>query len=228
MPTFNIFVTTKREDIPDGFLLRASKFIAGILGKPESVRFFYLVASHANVLKRKFRERFISIQIFRRWKKLFIISYLLLWLFSFFIIKAFHFQISGKLLKRKCEVFNEGQNLQKSPSLMSKLKEFFCKFWNLYLICSRWNMGITSLSSVRLSQNLFRLLLRIIWLQYTFSKLKKSLKHPYCQVAHLCHLFVHPSVCPAVSKLVSTTSKKLLVWFCSNFTGMIDIKSTCA
>lgn len=37
MPTFNIFVTTPKSEIPDGFVLEASKFLAKQLGKPESV-----------------------------------------------------------------------------------------------------------------------------------------------------------------------------------------------
>ena len=37
MPTFNIFVSTPKSEIPDGFLLEASKFLAKQLGKPETV-----------------------------------------------------------------------------------------------------------------------------------------------------------------------------------------------
>ncbi|KAH3890641.1 macrophage migration inhibitory factor homolog isoform X2 [Dreissena polymorpha] len=36
MPTFNIFVTTPKSQIPKDFILEASKFIAQQLGKPES------------------------------------------------------------------------------------------------------------------------------------------------------------------------------------------------
>jgi len=36
MPTFNIFVTTPKKDIPENFILEASKFLANQLGKPES------------------------------------------------------------------------------------------------------------------------------------------------------------------------------------------------
>ncbi|XP_052798947.1 macrophage migration inhibitory factor homolog [Mya arenaria] len=36
MPTFNIFVTTAKKDVPADFVLKASKFIAAQLGKPES------------------------------------------------------------------------------------------------------------------------------------------------------------------------------------------------
>ncbi|XP_045172313.2 macrophage migration inhibitory factor homolog [Mercenaria mercenaria] len=36
MPTFNVFVSIKKEDVPDNFLTEASAFIAKLLGKPES------------------------------------------------------------------------------------------------------------------------------------------------------------------------------------------------
>lgn len=36
MPTFNIFVSIPKSNIPDDFLMSASKFIAKQLGKPES------------------------------------------------------------------------------------------------------------------------------------------------------------------------------------------------
>ncbi|XP_060597838.1 macrophage migration inhibitory factor homolog [Ruditapes philippinarum] len=35
MPTFNVFVSISRDEIPADFVLEASKFIAGLLGKPE-------------------------------------------------------------------------------------------------------------------------------------------------------------------------------------------------
>jgi hypothetical protein len=40
MPTFNVFVSISRDEIPADFVLEASKFIAGLLGKPEQVRLF--------------------------------------------------------------------------------------------------------------------------------------------------------------------------------------------
>ena len=43
------------------------------------------------------------VQIFRRWKKLFIISYLTLWHFSYSYYQGSHFPINGKLKKKEMQ-----------------------------------------------------------------------------------------------------------------------------
>ena len=120
------------------------------------------------------------------------------------------------------KVFGNLPNVLKSTWIWLFLIYLHCKNWSVLKKISKQRCGYLDEKSIRGHLSLsgdsscfcgtFE---KFIWV-FTLSPHYRN------------HLIQFVTVCPTVTKVVLTTSQKLLVWFHPNFTGMISVKCSCA